>query len=205
MGQGFTIHFVDSAHGLRVQIARLALALGYPAQIYAGLDELALHAPGRGIVIIHDERDAAGVAALLEELAALGIWLPLVIAAQKVSLARIVGAVRAGALDFLALPAEPEAFAALLRRAVRAAPAQAAARRRMIEARGRIARLSERERAVFEQLVAGGSNKFVARNLRISPRTVEIHRANMMAKLEAQHFAHAVRLWFEARLDAEGG
>ena len=59
--------------------------------------------------------------------------------------------------------------------------------------------LSRREREVLELLSAGCSNKEIARTLAISPRTVEIHRGNMMTKLHAGHAADAVRLWLDAQ------
>ncbi|MEM6267027.1 MAG: LuxR C-terminal-related transcriptional regulator, partial [Pseudomonadota bacterium] len=80
-----------------------------------------------------------------------------------------------------------------------------AARRRMIEARDRIASLSGREREVLDWLAEGSSNKVIARELDISPRTVEIHRANMMNKLGARHAAEAVRLKLEAKLGPQIG
>jgi FixJ family two-component response regulator len=73
----------------------------------------------------------------------------------------------------------------------------------MIEARDRIASLSVREREVLEWLAQGSSNKVIARELDISPRTVEIHRANMMHKLGARHAAEAVRLKLEAKLEPQ--
>jgi DNA-binding CsgD family transcriptional regulator len=63
--------------------------------------------------------------------------------------------------------------------------------------------LSRREREVLEWLSLGCSNKIIARELSISPRTVEIHRANMMTKLGAGHAAEAVRLWLQSGLEAE--
>jgi FixJ family two-component response regulator len=75
-------------------------------------------------------------------------------------------------------------------------------RRRTIEARQRIATLSGREREVLEYMVAGRTNKLIARELEISPRTVEIHRANMMSKLGARQSAEAVRLRLEAQVES---
>jgi DNA-binding CsgD family transcriptional regulator len=63
--------------------------------------------------------------------------------------------------------------------------------------------LSKREREVLELLSLGSSNKIIARELSISPRTVEIHRANMMTKLRAGHAAEAVRLWLQSGLEAD--
>ena len=107
---------------------------------------------------------------------------------------------KAGALDYLPLPLQPGRLGAMLERIDDEAAAQADARQRMIEARGRIRNLSAREREVLDWLAQGSSNKAIARELEISPRTVEIHRANMMAKLGANHAAEAVRLKLEANL-----
>ena len=77
------------------------------------------------------------------------------------------------------------------------------ARRKMVEARNKIAMLSPREREVLDWLAEGCSNKMIGRELGISPRTVEIHRANLMSKLGTDHSAQAVRLRLEAKLDED--
>ena len=61
-------------------------------------------------------------------------------------------------------------------------------------------RLSKRERQVLELLARGSSNKLIARELSISPRTVEIHRANMLNKIGANHTSEAIRIAIEASL-----
>lgn len=68
----------------------------------------------------------------------------------------------------------------------------------MIEARNRLSALTEREHQVLHWLSEGNSNKSIARHLNISPRTVEIHRSNMMLKLGARHAIEAVRLALHA-------
>ena len=83
-------------------------------------------------------------------------------------------------------------------RSAREADAQRQQRARAAEARQRISRLSMREREVLDRLAEGCSNKAIARELEISPRTVEIHRMKMMGKLGARHAAEAVRLRLEA-------
>lgn len=200
MGQRQTIHFVDRDSRSRAEAARLAHTLGYHAEVYAGLAELAEHQPREGIIVARDEAGGGGPAEIVAALCAMGIWLPVVIASEVASMDRIVEAVRAGALDYLHLPPEPRELGAMIERTSRAAPADARARRLMIEARGRLELLSEREREVLDLLSEGSSNKRIARELSISPRTVEIHRANMMQKLGAKHVAEVVRLRWEARL-----
>lgn len=201
MGQVFTIHFVERDIKARAEAARLALALGYHAEVYASLDEIAKHPPREGVLVARDDELDGGPAAVLGALDRLGVSLPLVIASVANSVSDVVEAVSMGALDYLVLPITEEEFAAMLSRVERRAPGETLARRRMIEARERICGLSEREREVLELLVNGSSNKLIARELEISPRTVEIHRANMMEKLGAKHVAEAVRLYLDARLD----
>jgi FixJ family two-component response regulator len=115
-----------------------------------------------------------------------------------------VAAIKAGALDYVALPLAPERLKALVSDAASEIESRSDARRRMVAARNRMSTLSPREREVLDQLAAGNSNKVIAQALAISPRTVEIHRASMMRKLGARHAAEAVRLRLEADIDTGG-
>jgi FixJ family two-component response regulator len=99
------------------------------------------------------------------------------------------------------LPLTEAEFVRMVAHVVADAGRHGEARRRLIEARQRIGTLSRGEREVLDWLSEGCSNKAIARALEISPRTVEIHRANMMEKLGATHSAEAVRLRLEARFD----
>jgi FixJ family two-component response regulator len=200
MGQTYTIHFVDRDTRSRADAARQVLALGHHAEVYAGLDELAKHPPRDGIIVAREDAAAGGPREILAKLYAMAIALPLVIASETASVGQIVEAVRAGALDYLQLPVERDQLAAMLERTSALAQSETRVRARMIEARRRLANLSEREREVLQLLIDGGSNKRIARELSISPRTVEIHRANMMQKLGAHHVAEAVQLFFDAQL-----
>ena len=179
-------------------MARSAFALGHHAEVYADLDELADHMPKTGVLVVRDDPASGGVSAVLGRLADHGHWLPLIAADTDPNPHRIVAAMKAGALDYLPLPLEPRRFANSLEQIAKEITHHGDARRRMIEARGRIASLSAREREVLHWLAEGSSNKTIARVLDISPRTVEIHRANMMAKLGARHAAEAVRLRIES-------
>jgi FixJ family two-component response regulator len=201
MGQGQTIHFVDWDVKSRAEAAREAIALGHHAEVYGGLDELGEHPPREGIIVARDDVAPGGAREILAKLGAMAIALPLVVASESVSVGRVVEAVRAGALDYLSLPVEQQELAAMLERSAGFAKIETKARLRMLNAREKLGQLSDREREVIELLVDGSSNKRIARELAISPRTVEIHRANMMQKLGANHVAEAVRLYFDAHGD----
>jgi len=199
------IHFVEQSSRIRAEFARLAFDLGHHAEVYADICELAAHPPRDGIIIARDDVEPGGVGSLLERLTGAGIWLPLVAAGECHTTGRIVEAIKAGAIDYLRLPLEAESFAATLARVGSDAGRHGETRKRMIDARNLIERLSVREREVLECLAAGCSNKEIARALDISPRTVEIHRANMMGKLGARHAADAVRVKLEAQVDQRIG
>ena len=205
MGQKNIIHFVEAETRTRAELARIAFAMGHHAEVYADLGELCEHPPQRGVVILRDDVETGGIEAALDLLARCGVWLPLIGMDEAPRTSRVVAAVKAGAIDYLALPLDPERLRAMLERIGDEARDHAEARRRMIEARGRIANLSAREREVLEWLTLGSSNKTIARELQISPRTVEIHRANMMSKLGASHAAEAVRLRLEAGIEGPVG
>jgi two-component system, LuxR family, response regulator FixJ len=222
MNERQTIHFVEQDFRLRADLARATLAIGHHAEVYADLAELVERPPRSGVVAVHDAAhtpegpDEGGVGGgqiadqsdcvsqTLDYLAAQGIWLPLVAMDENPTTGRVVSAIKAGALDYLSLPVVPARLAAMLERIGDEARAHAEARRRMIEARSRIGNLSVREREVLDWLTRGSSNKSIARELAISPRTVEIHRANMMSKLGANSTGDAVRIGVRAGLDEVG-
>ncbi|MFA9201176.1 MAG: response regulator transcription factor [Cypionkella sp.] len=200
MSERQIVHFVEADTRVRAELARVAFALGHHAEVYADLVELCEHPPQRGIVIVRDDYAHGGIEAAATLLERYGVGLPLVAMDAAPDTARVVAAIKAGALDYLPLPLEPERLAGMLATIGEEARAHAAARERMVAARRRIGNLSAREREVLDWLARGCSNKTIARELAISPRTVEIHRANMMSKLGAHHAAEAVRLRLEAGL-----
>jgi len=194
------LHGRDSR--LRAEQARLAFSLGHHAEIYSDFAELVALAPQDGVIIACADVLAMGMDRLLDRLGNAGVWLPVVAASQSPDVDDVVQAIRAGALDYMRLPLSEQEFRRMVAHVAADAGRHAEARRRLVDARQRIGTLSRREREVLEWLSEGCSNKAIARQLEISPRTVEIHRANMMDKLGASHAAEAVRLRPEAGFES---
>ena len=203
MEQATTLHIVDSSCRSRAEQARIGFDLGYHCEIYSDRHELLSVSPEDGIVLARDDGAGDSAVDILDALGSAGIWIPVVGTSLQPRPDKVVTAIKAGALDYLALPLKGDRLVAMVDRIAVEAEAFGAARRKMIEARSRISSLSPREREVLDWLSEGRSNKMIARELAISPRTVEIHRANMMAKLGAQHAAEAVRLRLEAAFEAQ--
>lgn len=201
MDQAITIHIVASSSRERAALARHAYDLGRHAELYENSDELAACAPTDGLVLVCDDEHGGRSQRLIDALASKGCWLPVVVVSEAPTLEHAIAAVKAGALDYIALPFSTKTLASKLATIEAEASTIAAGRRRAIEARRRIEELSRREREVLDLLSNGHSNKLIARELGISPRTVEIHRHNMMQKLDCEHSAAAVRMSVEADLE----
>lgn len=196
------LHIIDSDSRSRAEQARTAFALGHHAEVYSDLDELLGRTPADGIILLRQRAMDGTLEELFQRLGRQGVWMPLIVCAEEPQLEQVVSAIKGGALDYLHLPLEAGRLARSLARVLDESEADGLARRRQAEARRRVALLSKREREVLELLSLGSSNKLIARELSISPRTVEIHRSNMMTKLRAGHSAEAVRLWLQSGLES---
>lgn len=203
MNKRLTLHIVDSDSRSRAEQARIAFALGHHAEVYSDFAELISRPPGDGIVLLRQKALDETLDEYLDCLGERGAWMPLIVCAEEPRIEQVVAAIKSGALDYLALPLDTGRLARSLAKLAAEAKAQGLAHHRLANARRRIAVLSKREREVLELLALGSSNKLIARELSISPRTVEIHRSNMMTKLRAGHAAEAIRLWLQAELEGK--
>lgn len=194
-----TLHFIEADTQRRAELMRIGYSIGHHCEIYSDMSELAAHPPRSGLIIIRDHGETGGIAAVLERLLNLGICLSVVAMDYQPTPSQVVQAIKDGALDFLVLPLKADRLARTLARVMTEIHEVAASRERIMRARDRLSSLSAREREVLEALTSGDSNKEIARTLAISPRTVEIHRANMMSKLGARHAVEAVRIKLDAR------
>jgi two-component system response regulator FixJ len=125
---------------------------------------------------------------------------PIVIMTGHGDIPLAVEALKLGAADFLEKPFEDDRLIAMIEAAIR--KGEPAARKEAIshDIALRIATLSPRERQVMEGLIAGLSNKLIARDYDISPRTIEVYRANVMTKMQANSLSELVRLAMRAGL-----
>jgi two-component system response regulator FixJ len=131
---------------------------------------------------------------LLRRVKEIGILLSVIVITGHGDIPLAVEAMKSGASDFIEKPIDDEVMLAAVRKALnrQEADVQLAAERQAIDIR--IQSLSTRERQVLDGLVAGHANKIIAFNLGISPRTVEIYRANVMTKMQADSLSELVRM-----------
>jgi FixJ family two-component response regulator len=190
------VFVVDDDYDVRASLALLLRSVGIEARCFDRAEALlaALGPDSAGCVVADVRMPGMSGLELQRELAARGLALPFIVITGHADVPMAVAAMKSGALDFLEKPFSDQA---LLDRVQAALRLDAARRReRGVEAavRERLAALTPREREVMERVVAGKPNKIVARELGLSTRTVEIHRARLMEKMQARSLAELVRL-----------
>ncbi|MDX8456573.1 response regulator FixJ [Mesorhizobium sp. VK9D] len=130
----------------------------------------------------------------LRQLKARGLGVPVIVMTGHADVALAVQAMKEGAADFIEKPFDDQVLIDAIRSALDNRSQPVAAHPQSTEIRKNLATLSERERQVLDGLVSGLPNKTIAYDLGISPRTVEIHRANVMSKMGAGSLSHLVRM-----------
>lgn len=158
------------------------------------MDLLAQQPPPAGACAIIDLRmPGMDGLTLLERLKAAGAGYPVIVATGHGDVPLAVRAMKIGAVDFIEKPYSNETLLSIIKEAIKrqARPVQTSAQRAAAEL---IASLTPREREVLEGLVAGDPNKIIAHKLGISPRTVEIHRANLVKKTGADSLSQLIRI-----------
>ena len=199
MSDSFVVHIVDDDEAVRQSLAFLLSTAGVPVRVYDSatsfLDALPSLQSG---CLITDVRmpDLTGIE-LLQRLKAKSIDLPVIVITGHGDIPLAVEAMKSGAIDFIEKPfAEDsilkavEARARVEKRGRRSEEGAAVA--------ARLKSLSERERQVLDGLVAGNANKTIAHDLGISPRTVEVYRANVMTKMQAKSLSELIRMTLSA-------
>jgi two-component system, LuxR family, response regulator FixJ len=197
------VHVVDDDDAVRRALAMLFRSAGIPAETHpsglAFLEALpSLTEAAVGCVLTDVRMPGVDGLELLRRLQDHGLPWPVVVMTAHGDVSTAVRAMRAGAVDFIEKPFDDEALLAAIEAALK--PPQASGSAGAADAAARIAALSPRERDVLELLLAGKPNKLIARDLGLSPRTVEVHRRRLMARLGVGSLAEAVRLAVQAGL-----
>jgi two-component system, LuxR family, response regulator FixJ len=147
-----------------------------------------------GCVVLLVPRLAQEGVELQHRLNELGYSVPVIIISARSDMALAVRAMKAGALSVLQSPVESQVMLDTIREAIAKDTSTRQANARAIELRKRLALLTPREREVMELLMNGKANKEVAARLELSEKTIEIHRAHVLKKLQAPNLAALVRL-----------
>lgn len=190
------IHVVDDDPGMRGALTLTLELEGYRVREFAsGVDLLGAVPPLEGGCVVMDVRmpgmDGAEVQAALAQ-SRPDLAVILITGDGDIPLA--VRTLKAGAVDFLEKPLEPEVLLCSVALALSSGPVSADTE----EAMAKLRLLTARERQVLNRLIAGNTSKEIARMFAGSPRTVEIHRARVLAKLGARNVAEAVRIALSA-------
>jgi two-component system response regulator FixJ len=190
------VHIVDDEDAVRISLATLLDVHGFTTRVYesgkAFLEGVDPAVPGCALVDVKmPGLDGIG---LVEQMGKVGIEVPVVMMTGFGEVAIAVKAMKAGAVDFLEKPLDEGELLTILNRILSQSQASTQLSGQKEQAGARLARLTDRERDVFNGLTMGKTNKGIALDLGISPRTVEVHRARLMEKLEARTLSDLVRL-----------
>lgn len=188
------VFIVDDDDAVRRFLSGLIESVELPVEAYASArDFLAAYEPGRpGCLVLDVRMPGMSGLELQRELAERAIDLPVIVLTGHGNVQVAVHAMKAGAVDFVEKPFDNELLLDRIQKAVAESVRADGERVKRNEIANRMRLLSPRERQVLDLVVAGETNKGVARHLDISERTVEIHRANVMRKMRARSLADLV-------------
>ena len=188
-------HVIDDDEDARESLAFLLATADMPVATYPSAKAfLTVAESARGVVITDVRMPEMDGLELVKRLNELGVRLPVIVITGHGDVPLAVEAMKAGVLDFIEKPFDDETILGAIRRGLDAHGQSEAREGEQAELQRRLETLSMRERQVLAGLVAGKPNKVIAYDLDISPRTVEIYRAHVMTKMQAQSLSELVRM-----------
>jgi two-component system, LuxR family, response regulator FixJ len=200
------VHLIEDDEGVRQGLAFLLTASGFAVRVYesavAFLDALPSVQPG--CVVTDVRMPGIDGLELQRQLNERRIGLPVIVMTGHGDVPLAVEAMKAGAIDFLEKPFNDEVLLKAIRTAVSRHAEDARRHDEAAAVAEKLACLSAREAEVLDGLLAGRPNKTIAYDLSISVRTVEVHRAHLMAKMGAANLSELLRMAFLVR-PADGG
>ncbi|MGR3604719.1 response regulator transcription factor [Sulfitobacter sp.] len=195
------VHVIESDVKQRAKVARTLSNMGVPNQIYESLDELLERVPTDGLVMASDEKQSVNCKRIVNCLQSRGSYLPVVMYSGNPKPEHIVSAMLSGALDYLTYPIDADAVRSAFSKLESEAHARLTRDRKSAAAVKKVKLLTEREFQVLRWVTQGYSSKEIAKGLEISSRTVEVHRARILDRLNARSTADAVRIAIYAGVD----
>ncbi|RWL80606.1 MAG: response regulator [Mesorhizobium sp.] len=203
----YVVHIVDDEEPVRRSLGFLLSVMGFNVRVHDSATSFLAAAPGAGNACLVTDLgmpDMNGVE-LLERLNEMGAMMPSIVVTGRGDVPMAVAAMRAGAIDFIEKPFEDDVLVDAIKRAASSFDGTAKEDDDTSALLSRLEQLSEREREVLSGLVGGLSNKTIAYDLDINPRTVEIHRANVMSKMQAKSLPELIRMAIAMDLPDERG
>ncbi len=195
------VHVIDDDAGLREALAFLFEVNGVDADFHVSADAFLEALPVASGCVLTDVRMPGRTGLeLVQELKARGVDLPVVVMTGHGDVPLAVEAMKAGVVDFIEKPFGDDVLLKAVRSALDRLKPDDGAESERLSADTRLSGLSPRERDVLGGVVAGKPNKVIAHELEISPRTVEIYRANLMSKTGARNIAELMRIALAAGL-----
>jgi two-component system, LuxR family, response regulator FixJ len=200
------VHLVDDDEAIRRSASFMLRTSGFLVKTYgSGVEFLeSPGGPGAGCILLDVRMPGMDGLQVQQALSERGIFLPVIVMTGHGDVNVAVQAMKAGAVDFIEKPFEKAVLLGALEAGFDRLDRSGRRQARAEEAQARLKILTGREYDVLEGLVRGHPNKTIAYDLGISPRTVEIHRANLMTKLEVASLSEALRVAFAAGLGSEG-
>ena len=190
------VHVIDDDAAVRQSLAFLLSTAGLAVRVHeSAVAFLEVLPEAQQGCIVTDVRmpDIDGIE-LLRRLRDMKVDMPVVVMTGHGDIAMAVSAMKAGAIDFIEKPFDDEIMLSAIQSAVARHADDSQRHARAADVRKRLEILSDRERDVLEGLIAGKPNKIIAHDLGISPRTVEVYRANVMTKMRAGSLSELVRM-----------
>jgi two-component system, LuxR family, response regulator FixJ len=191
-----TVHIVDDDDALRESLAFLLGTARINVATHASASAFMEAIPGAKLSCVITDVRMPGMSGidLLKRLREMKIEVPVIVITGHGDVPLAVEAMKVGAIDFLEKPFDDEVLLASVKTAIERQGGEIKRNAERAEIVSRLAALSNRERDVLGGLVAGRANKQIAFDLGISPRTVEIYRANLMNKMQAGSLSDLVRM-----------
>jgi two-component system, LuxR family, response regulator FixJ len=191
-----TVFVVDDDAAVRQGLRFLLRASGYTVEAFpSALSFLADYDPRRGGCLLLDVQMPRMTGLELQQQLNLRGWrIPVIFITGHGTISLAIAAIKAGAFDFIEKPLREEALLECIERSMRRTDTLHEERLERVQLEARAATLTTRERQVFELVAAGEPNKVIGRQLGISFRTVELHRAHIIEKLHARSLSDLIRM-----------